>query len=150
MHLKKFALLYSLLLVLGLFILSFNDILFIYSAESQTAKVTHFVEGKSETYYKLSGKYEEKSLSPAISYQVGDGLYTHIPKYSCKEGCHELGSDITIFYNKDKPVEVLVSSFGGMWKYKIYFLIIMAILLLTALPYIYYHSNKRPASGLNG
>lgn len=146
MHLKKFALLYFFVLAVGLIILSFNDILFIYSAESQVAKVSHFVAAKTETYYKLSGKYEEKSLSPAIDYQVAGKLYTHVPKYSCKEGCHELGSDITIFYNKTRPEEVLVSSFGDMWKYKIYFLIIMGVLLLTALPYIYYHSNKQHAS----
>jgi hypothetical protein len=151
MHLKKFALLYSLVLVLGLFILSFNDILFIYSAESQTAKVTHFAPAKSAIFYKMSGSYEEKSLlSPAIDYQVGGKLYTHVPKYSCKDGCHSIGSDITIFYKKDKPDEVLVSSFGDMWKYKIYFLIVMFVLLLTALPYIYYNSNKQPSSGSNG
>ena len=55
MHLKKFALLYSFLLAAGLLALSFKDILFIYSAESQVANVSHHVEAKSETFYKLSG-----------------------------------------------------------------------------------------------
>jgi len=150
MHLKKFALLYSFLLAVGLMILSFKDILFIYSAESQVANVSHHVEAKSETFYKLSGSYVEKSLSPAIDYAVDNRPYTFIPKYSCKDGCHPIGSKLTIFYHKDKPQEVLVSSFGDMWKYKIYFLIMMGVLLLTALPYIYYNAKKQPGSGLNG
>ena len=135
MHLKKFAFLYLFALSAGLLILSFNDILFIYSAESQVAKVTHHVEGKTETFYKLAGSYQEKSLSPAIDY--------------CKDGCQSIGSDITIFYKKDKPEEVLVSSFGDIWKYKIYFLIIMGVLLVTTLPYIYYNTSKQPESGSN-
>lgn len=150
MHLKKFTVLYIFLLAAGLLILSFKDILFVASAESQVAKVTHHVEAKSEKFYKLSGSYQEKSLSPAIEFAVGGKTYTYIPEYSCKDGCQSIGSDITIFYKKDKPEEVLVSSFGGMWKYKIYFLIAMAVLLLTALPYLYYTSNKRPASESNG
>lgn len=146
MHLKKFALLYLFILSAGLLILSFNDILFVYSAESQVAKVDHHVVGKTETFYKMSGSYEEKSLSPAIEYSVNNKIYTHIPKYSCKDGCQKVGDDVTIFYKKDKPEEVLVSTFNGIWKFKIYFLIIMAVLLVTALPYIYYNSNKQPAS----
>ena len=149
MHLKKFAFLYLFALSAGLLILSFNDILFIYSAESQVAKVTHHVEGKTETFYKLAGSYQEKSLSPAIDYSVNGKVYTHIPKYSCKDGCQSIGSDITIFYKKDKPEEVLVSSFGDIWKYKIYFLIIMGVLLVTTLPYMYYNTSKQPESGSN-
>lgn len=146
MHLKKFALLYLFLISAGLLILSFNDILFVSSAESQVAKVTHHVIGKTETFYKMSGSYEEKSLSPAIEYSVNNKNYTHVPKYNCKDGCQAVGSDVTIFYKKDKPEEVLVSTFGGIWKYKIYFLIIMAVLGITSLPYIYYNTNKQPAS----
>lgn len=146
MHLKKFAYLYVFLLAAGFLVLSTKDLIFIYGAESQVAKVAHHVEGKPETFYRLSGKYEEKTLSPAIEYAVGGKIYTHIPSYSCKDGCQSVGSEITIFYNKQRPEEVLVSSFGDMWKYKIYFLIIMAVLLLTSLPYLYYNSNKQPAS----
>jgi hypothetical protein len=124
--------------------LSFNDILFVSSAESQVAKVAHHVIGKTETFYKMSGSYEEKSLSPAIEYSVNNKIYTHIPTYSCKDGCRPVGSDVTIFYKKDKPEEVLISSFGGIWKYKVYFLIIMAVLGITSLPYIYYTTNKQP------
>jgi hypothetical protein len=146
MHLKKFAFLYLFLLAAGFLVLSAKDLIFIYGAESQVAKVSHHVEGKPETFYRLSGQYEEKNLSPAIEYAVGKKTYTHIPKYSCKDGCQTVGSKITIFYNKQIPEQVLVSSFGDMWRYKIYFLIIMAVLLLTSLPYIYYTSNKQPAS----
>jgi len=150
MHLKKFALLYLFLLGAGLLILSFKDIIFVAGAESQVAKVSHHVPGKTETFYKMSGSYQEKSLSPAIEYAVGGKLYTHVPKYSCKDGCQAIGSDVTIFYKKDKPEEVLVSTFNEMWKYKIYFLIIMAVLLVTALPSIYYNTNKPRVSGSNG
>ena len=146
MHLKKFACLYVFLLAAGFLVLSAKDLIFIYGSESQIAKVTHHVEGKPETFYKLAGKYQEKSLSPAIEYAVNGKTYTHIPKYSCKDGCEAVGSEITIFYKRDQPEEVLVSSFGDMWKYKVYFLIIMAVLLLTSLPYIYYNSSKRPES----
>ncbi len=150
MHLKKFALLYSFVLAAGLLILSFQDILFVAQAESQVARVTHHVMGKTETFYKLAGSYQEKSLAPAIEYAVDGITYTHIPEYSCKDGCQPIGSDVIIFYKKDQPKEVLVSSFGDMWKYKIYFLIIMGVLLVTSFPYVYYHTNKQPASGSNG
>ena len=143
MHLKKFALLYLFITFFGLLALSFKDILFITAAESQVAKVGHHVEGKTETFYKMSGSYQEKSLSPAIEYSVNGKNFVHVPEYGCKDGCHSIGSDITIFYKKNKPEEVLVSSFGDMWKYKIYFLIIMGVLLVTSLPYLYYNSNKR-------
>lgn len=146
MHLKKFALLYLFLLSAGLLILSFRDIIFVFSAESQVAKVSHHVVGKTETFYKLAGSYEEKSLAPAIDYTVNGKIFTHIPDYNCKDGCHPIGQDITIFYKTDKPEEVRVSSFGGIWKFKIYFLIIMGVLLVTTLPYIYYHTNKQPES----
>jgi len=150
MHLKKFVLLYLFCLAAGLLILSFRDIFFIYSAESQVAKVTHHVASKTETFYKLGGSYQEKSLSPAIEYAVNNKRYTYVPKYSCKDGCQVIGSDVTIFYKKEKPEEVLVSSFGDMWKYKVYFMIIMGVLLFTTLPYVFYHTNKQPSSGLNG
>ncbi len=150
MHLKKFIFLYLFALAAGLLILSFNDILFVLKAESQVAKVIYHVPGKTETYYKMSGSYEEKSMAPAIEYAVDGKTYTYIPKYSCKDGCQKVGSDITIFYKKERPEEVLVSSFGDMWKYKIYFLIIMAVLLITSLPYLYYTSTKQPASESNG
>lgn len=146
MHLKKFALLYLFLLSFGLLILTFNDLIFIFSAESQVAKIAHHVEGKIETFYKLSGRYEEKSLAPAIVYSVDGKNYTHVPNYSCKDGCQAIGENITIFYKKDRPEKVLISSFGGIWKYKIYFIIMMAVLLITSLPYIYYNSNKQPGS----
>jgi hypothetical protein len=124
--------------------------MFVSGAESQVAKVTHHVEGKTETFYKMTGSYQEKSLSPAIEFAVNGKTYTHIPKYSCKDGCQRVGSDVTIFYKKDKPDEVLVSTFNDMWKFKIYFLIIMAILLATAVPYLYYTTNKQPSSESNG
>lgn len=146
MHLKKFVYLYVFLLAAGFLVLSTKDLIFIYGAESQVAKVTHHVEGKPETFYRLSGQYVEKTLSPAIEYAVGGKTLTYTPKYSCKDGCQTIGSEVTIFYNKQQPEEVLVSSFGDMWRYKIYFLIIMAVLLLTSLPYIYYTSNKQPVS----
>lgn len=142
MVLKKFILLYLGVLFLGLLVLSFNDILFIAESESQLAEVSHHVAGEEQTFYKISGPYKEKSLKPAITYSVDGTKYTHIPDYACKEGCHPIGSQVTIFYRKDHPQEVLVSSLAGMWKYKLYFLIVMGVLLLTALPYVYI--NKRP------
>jgi hypothetical protein len=148
MVLKKFTLLYLGILVLGLTILSFKDVLFIIGSESQLADVSHHVPGAEQTFYKISGAYKEKSLKPAISYNVNGINYTYIPEYSCKEGCHDIGSKITIFYKKDHPQEVLVSSLAGMWKYKFYFLIVMGVLLLTALPYVYI--NKQHGSESNG
>lgn len=150
MHLKKFALIYVIVLCGGLLLLSFKDLIFIAGAESQLAKVAFHVPGPTETYHKLGGSYEEKTLRPAIQFKVGDDKLTHIPEYSCKDGCHEIGSNIFIFYKKDHPQDVLVSSFGGMWKGKIYFLIIMAVLLVTAFPYLYYNVNKPRGSGSNG
>jgi hypothetical protein len=146
MHFKKFCFLYLGLLAIGLVILGLQDILFIYSAESQLAKVDHYVPGKVETYYKLGGSYQEQTLTPVINYSVGGQTYSTATKYSCKDGCHKVGSDITIFYQKPHPDILLISSFEGMWKFKVYFLILMAVLLLTSLPYLYYSVNKQPES----
>ena len=149
MHLRKFCVLYVSLLALGLSFLSFRDILFIYSAESQLAKVDHHVPGKVETYYKLGGSYQEQTLTPVINYSVAGKIYSIPTKYSCKDGCHKVGNDITIFYQKSNPDILLVSSFEGMWKYKIYFLIIMGVLMMTSLPYLYYSVNKQRGSESN-
>ena len=150
MHLKKFALLYVSILCGGLLLLSFKELIFIAGAETQLAKVTHHVPGPMETYHKLSGEYQEKTLKPAIEYRVGDQNLTYVPNYSCKDGCHSLGTELFIFYKKERPQDVLVSSFGDMWKFKIYFLIIMGVLLVTSFPYIYYTTNKQHGSGSNG
>lgn len=142
MHLKKFIALFAGLIGLGLILLSFKELIFIAGAESQRAQVTHHVPGKTEVFYKMSGSYEEKTLASAISYSVDGQNITYIPDYSCKDGCHKIGSTVTVFYNKQKPQDALVMSFGGFWKYKIYFLIVMAVLFLTSLPYVYYTINK--------
>ena len=149
MEIKKFALLYLNLLVLGLLTLSFQDILFIYNSESQVAKIHHFVPGPDQKFYKMGGSYIEKTLTPVVQYSSGGVQLSKELTYSCKDGCHKIGSGLTIFYNKENPSQVLVSSFEGFWKDKIYFLIIMAVLLVTALPYLYYVS-KRPLSESNG
>ena len=150
MHLKKFTALFLFVLILGMLVLSFKDILFISTAESQLARVDHYAPGKTEIFYKLGGSYEEKTLSPVISYAVEGKDFSYTTRYSCKDGCHKLGSSITIFYQKEMPSEVLVNSFSDFWKFKIYFLIFMGVLLLTSLPYLYYNANKQPSSELNG
>ena len=149
MEIKKFALIYLNFLVIGLLALSFQDILFIYKSESQLAKVHHFVKGPDQKFYKMGGSYVEKTLTPVVQYSTGGVQFSKELSYSCKDGCHKLGSGLTIFYNKENPSQVLVSSFEGFWKDKIYFLIIMAVLLVSALPYLYYIS-KRPSSESNG
>lgn len=150
MHLKKFAALFLGLLGLGFLLLSFKELLFIAGAESQVAQVSHHVPGKTEKFYKMSGSYEEKSLAPAISYSVDGEKITTIPEYSCKDGCQKVGSTVTVFYNKKKPQDVLIMSFGSFWKHKVYFFIVMMVLLLTSLPYVYYHSSKPRESGSIG
>lgn len=149
MHLKKFALLYFGVLIVGLMALSYKDILFITSAESQKARVTHMVDGETKTFYKVGGSYQEKTLKPAIGYTVDGRTWTYVADYSCKDGCHQIDSQLTIFYNKNRPEEVIISSFEGLWKYKIYFLIVMVILLLFSTPYLYYHVSKPPESESN-
>lgn len=144
MHLKKFAFLYLTLLFVGLLILSAKDILFIMNAQSQQARITHMVEGETKTFYKLGGSYQEKTLRPAIGYTINDRTWSYVADYSCKDGCHKIDSNLTIFYKKDKPEEVIINSFEGLWKYKIYFLIFMGILLAFSIPYLYYHVNKQP------
>lgn len=145
MHLKKFAVIYFSVFLVGLLALSAKDILFILNAESQLARVTHMVEGETKTYYKVSGSYEEKTLRPAIGYTINDRTWSHIANYSCKDGCHKIDTFLTIFYKKENPEEVLISSFEGLWKYKVYFVIVMGILLLFSIPYLYYHVNKQPS-----
>lgn len=147
MHIKKFAALFAGILGLGLLILSSKDFLFMMGSESQVARVSYHVPGPIETFHKLSaGAYEEKTLKPAISYEVNGEKITLIPEYSCTDGCQKVGTEVTVFYHKDRPQEALVMSFGGFWKYKIYFLIVMAVLLLSCLPYVYYQSRKQPSS----
>jgi hypothetical protein len=144
MHVKKFALLYSFFLVLGLVLLLFQDFIFILSAKTQLALVDHYEPAKTETFYKLGGSYQEMTLAPVIYYIAGDKKYAFKANYACKDGCHKIGSKITIFYNIKEPSKILINSFQGIWKYKIYFLIFMSVLLLSALPYLYYKINKQP------
>lgn len=150
MHIKKFAALFAGILGLGLLILSFKDILFVGKAESQVARVAFHAPGPVEKFYKMSGEYEEKTLKPAIVYEVDGTKITYLPEYSCKDGCEKVGSEVTVFYQKNKPQDPLVITFGGFWKYKIYFLIVMGVLLLTSLPYVYYTTSKPRESGSNG
>ena len=144
MHLKKFISLYLGLLGLGFLLLSFKELLFIAGAESQVAQVSNHVPGKTEKFYKMTGSYEEKTLSPAISYSVNGEKITTIPEYSCKDGCQKVGSPVTVFYKREKPQDVLIMTFGGFWKYKVYFFIVMLVLLLTSLPYVYYNTASKP------
>ena len=146
MHVKKFALLYSFFLIFGLVLLFFQDFIFISSAKTQLAVVDHFEPGKSETFYKLSGSYQEMTLAPVIYYIVGGKNYSFKANYACKDGCHKIGSKITIFYSEKEPSKILINSFQDIWKYKIYFLIFMGVFLLSALPYLYYKINKQPES----
>lgn len=150
MHIKKFAALFAGILGLGLIVLSFKDFIFIAKSESQVARVAYHVPGPVETFYKMSGSYEEKTLKPAIVYEVAGTKITYLPEYSCKDGCQKVGSAVTVFYQKDKPQDALVLTFGGFWKYKIYFIIVMGVLLLTSLPYVYYTTNKPRGFGSNG
>lgn len=150
MHVKKFAALFVGILGLGLLMLTFKDILFINKAESQAALVAFHAPGPVEKFYKMSGEYEEKTLKPAIVYEVDGTKITYLPEYSCKDGCEKVGTEVTVFYQKEKPQEALIITFNGFWKYKIYFMIIMGVLLLTSLPYVFYNSSKQPVSGSNG
>ena len=150
MHIKKFAALFAGILGLGLLILCFKDIIFISTAESQVAQVAFHAPGPVEKFYKMSGEYEEKTLKPAIVYEVDGTKITYLPEYSCKDGCEKVGSQVTVFYQKNRPQDALLITFGGFWKYKIYFLVVMGVLLLTSLPYVFYNTSKPRESGSNG
>lgn len=146
MHIKKFAALFAGILGLGILILSFKDFIFMAKAESQMALVAFHAPGPVEKFYKMSGEYEEKTLKPAIVYEVDGTKITYLPEYSCKDGCEKVGSNVMVFYQRNKPQDALILTFGGFWKYKIYFLVIMGVLLLTTLPYIYYNTSKQHES----
>ena len=146
MHVKKFALLYIFFLIFGLVLLSFQDFIFISSAKTQLAVVDHYEPGKLETFYKLGGSYQEMTLSPVIYYVAGVKNYAFKANYSCEDGCHKIGSKITIFYSDKDPSKILINSFQDIWKYKIYFIVFMSVFLLSALPFLYYKINKQPES----
>ena len=146
MHIKKFLVIFSTFLVLGLLGLSFNSLIFIFQSSQVSAKVIQHRSGQIQTFYKMGGNYKVKTLIPIFSYAVNGNNYEFIAPYSCEQGCHHINSEVTIFYLNEKPETVLISSFEGMWKYQVYFIIFMTVLLFTALPYLYFNINKQPES----
>lgn len=146
MHIKKFLLIFFTILVLGLIGLSFNSIIFVSQSSSTTAKVMKHQPGEIKNFYKLGGNYKVQTLNPIFSYIVNQKSYELMAPYSCEDGCHQIGSIVTLYYLKKKPETVLISSFEGMWKYQVYFFILMTVLLFSSLPYLYYNINKQPLS----
>jgi hypothetical protein len=149
MHFKRFVILYICVLFLGLGFLSFRDLLFIFNAKSQVARVTHMVEAGPKTFYKIGGSYQEQIFRPALSYLAHDKTWSSVADYGCKDGCHKLDSHLTLFYDQQNPQQILINTFEGMWKPKIYFLIIMGVLFVFSLPNLYYPINRRPESELS-
>ncbi len=144
MHIKKFLFIYLLILVFGLLGLSYNSLHFITRSNTATAKVINHKEGKAKILYKLGSHYNVQTFHPVFSYFVEGKNHEYMAEYSCENGCHKLNSTVTVFYLKEKPETVLISTFEGLWKYQVYFIIFMAVLFFSALPYLFYKINKQP------
>jgi hypothetical protein len=146
--LRNFLIAYALLLIGGLAIISGQDILMILTQERHEAKVVGFADAGEKKLYKPGTSYQEKHLAPVLAVTV-NGIEERLQaKYECKDGCHKLGSSVTVYLDNQNSKNFLVMTFKDFWSGPVYFLIVMMAFILFSIGHIQ-PANKPPVCELN-
>ena len=145
--LRNFLIAYAVVLISGLALIAGKDILMIMTQERFEAKVVSHVDAGEKKLYKPGSSYHEKQLAPLFSIMSKGSEERLQANYSCKDGCHTVGTTQTIYFNPDSK-EFLVMTFNDFWDGPVYFLIVMIAFLLFSFGHVR-AVNKPPVCELN-
>lgn len=145
--LRNFLIAYAVVLIGGLSIISGRDILMIMTQERHEAKVSAHVEAGEKKLYKPGGSYLEKQLAPVFLVMNNGQEETYQATYTCKDGCHRIGSTQTLYLNKENK-DFLVMTFKDFWSGPVYFMLVMLAFLLFSIGHIQ-PANKPPVCESN-
>lgn len=145
--LRNFLIGYALVLLSGLVLIAGKDILMVMTQERFEARVVSHAEAGEKKLYKPGGPYQEKHLAPVFSITLNGTEESLKAKYSCKDGCHLIGSYQVLYLNKDTK-EFLVMTFKDFWSGPVYFILVMLAFLIFSIGHIQ-TANKPPVCELN-